>query len=667
MRGSPGVVTTLGRIAIDDIRPSTPSGAPAKAVIGQDLEVTCDLVADGHDILAGRVLWRHGDDTVWSAAELSEIGNDRWQAVIRPERIGPHEMVVQAWRDRWASWQHGAAVKLDAGLDITVELEDGVLLLVERLGVGVGHGVGHSENQALWFCEPVREVLERAADVLHNPGLSPQEALEQVADQAVAASMAGPQRTADLVAAAPCPLWVDRELAAAGAWYEFFPRSEGGLVGSAKRLRDVAAMGFDVVYFPPIHPIGISHRKGPGNSLVAGPDDPGSPWAIGSREGGHCDLHPELGTLEDFASLVRQASVLGLSIALDYALQCSPDHPWVKAHPEWFNHRSDGSIAYAENPPKKYQDIYPINFWPEKESDRLALWAACRDILETWIARGVTIFRVDNPHTKPLAFWEWVLADIRGRHPETIFLAEAFTRPKMMARLAEVGFSQSYTYFTWRTEAWELGEYLEELNEGRAADYMRPAFWPTTPDILTGPLRDGPAAAFRLRALLAATMAPTWGVYSGYELCENAPASPDNEEYLASEKFELKRREWGSPRSLAPFLGTLNAVRCRHAALRLPRGAKVHTSDNPQLLAFSRSTRTYDDVVLVVVNLDPWNAQFGYLRLDLAALGLVPGQRYTVLDELTGATYDWSGPAPWVRLDPDLGPGHVLVVRAASG
>ncbi len=631
----------FGRIAIDDVRPSTPSGEPAKAVVDEELEVSCDLVTDGHDLLGGRLRWRHADEDEWSQSPLAPIGNDRWETVIRPARMGPHQLAVEAWTDRWATWLHGIEKKLDAGQDVAIELEDGALLLEER-------------------DDPE---LAQAVEALRDRVLAQRERFERVEHPAVAARMVGPQRSSDLVTSRAYPLWVDRERAAVGAWYEFFPRSEGGLVGSTKRLHDVAAMGFDVVYFPPVHPIGRSHRKGPGNTLVAGPDDPGSPWAIGSEEGGHTELHAELGTLKDFANLVEEAQSLGLELALDYALQCSPDHPWVAAHPEWFHRRSDGSIAYAENPPKKYQDIYPINFWPEHEEDRLALWTACRDILETWIGRGVTMFRVDNPHTKPLAFWQWVLADVRSRHPETVFLAEAFTRPKVMARLAEVGFSQSYTYFTWRTEAWELGEYLEEVSEGRTADYMRPAFWTNTPDILSGPLRDGPPAAFRMRAMLAATMVPTWGVYSGFEFCENVPASPDNEEYFASEKFELKRREWGSPASLAPFLGTLNAVRRRHPALRRLRGARVHTADNPRLFAFSRMNRSKDDVVLVVVNLDPWNVHSGFLQLDLAELGLPLDGPYVAIDALSGESYEWAGPNPWVRLDPAVGPGHILSLR----
>jgi len=638
-------VTLLGRIAIDDVRPSTPSGEAAKAVVGEALEVSCDLIVDGHDVLAGRVRWHHHDDGEWTSSPLADAGNDRWACVIRPASIGPHDVVIEAWKDRWATWLSGTAKKLEAGIDLTVELEDGATLLLER-------------------ADPE---LAAAVAVLRDATLGQRERFEHAEHPAIASRMAGPQRPADLVTSPAFPLWVDRERAAIGAWYEFFPRSEGGLVGSTKRLHEVAAMGFDIVYFPPVHPIGAAHRKGPGNTLVAGPDDPGSPWAIGSADGGHTELHPELGTLKDFANLVDEAQALGLEIALDYALQCSPDHPWVEAHPEWFHHRSDGTIAYAENPPKKYQDIYPINFWPDEDDDRVALWVACRDILETWIARGVTIFRVDNPHTKPLAFWQWVLADVRSRHPETVFLAEAFTRPKMMARLAEVGFSQSYTYFTWRTEAGELAEYLQEVSEGRSSDYMRPAFWTNTPDILSGVLRDGPPAAFRLRAMLAATMVPTWGVYSGYELFENTPASPENEEYFASEKFELKRREWGSPDSLAPFLGSLNAVRRRHPALRRLRGARAHSTDNDQILAFSRMTRAADDVVLVVVNLDPWNVQSGYLQLDLPGLGLSEDRPYVAVDEVSGESYEWSGPNPWVRLDPAVCPGHVLSLRPAPG
>ncbi|MGH9121670.1 MAG: alpha-1,4-glucan--maltose-1-phosphate maltosyltransferase, partial [Acidimicrobiales bacterium] len=393
-----------------------------------------------------------------------------------------------------------------------------------------------------------------------------------------------------------------------------------------------------------------------------GPDDPGSPWAIGSADGGHTEVDAGLGTVDDFTKLVEVLCDNGMEIALDYALQCSPDHPWVREHPEWFHVRPDGSIAYAENPPKRYQDIFPINFWPAAESDRLALWEACKEVMEVWIDRGVRIFRVDNPHTKPLAFWEWLLPAVRERCPEVIFLAEAFTRPHMMAKLAEVGFSQSYTYFTWRTR--QLGfegiwEFLEATSNGPEADYMRPNFWPNTPDILSGPLRNGPPAAFALRLVLAATSSPSYGIYSGYEIYENLPASSTNEEYLDSEKYQLKPRDYGQPGNLNGLIHRLNSTRRRHAALRRLPGLVMHPSDNPLVVAYSKTTLDGSDAVLCVVNLDPDNFQSSFLHLDLERLGLPASEPYPVYDELAGIRYEWEGDHPYIALNP---PGQVAHV-----
>jgi starch synthase (maltosyl-transferring) len=419
------------------------------------------------------------------------------------------------------------------------------------------------------------------------------------------------------------------------------------------------------VYFPPIHPIGTTARKGPNNTLDPGPDDVGSPWAIGGPDGGHTAIHPDLGTEEDFAAVVERARELGMEIALDYALQCSPDHPWVQEHPEWFHHRPDGTIKYAENPPKKYQDIYPINFWPADEADRVALWEACRDILRHWIDRGIRIFRVDNPHTKPVAFWEWCIADIQSQHPDVLFLAEAFTRPAMMSKLAEIGFSQSYTYFTWRHEKDELTEYVTELAHGPLADIMRPNFWPNTPDILGGVLRHGNRAAFLLRYLLAATLTPNFGVYSGYELRENEPAADTNEEYLFSEKYEVKHRDWDRPDSLAPFMTTVNHVRRAHPALQQLREIHFHHVDNPNIIAFTKGSRASGDLVLVIVNLDPVHTQEATVHLDLHAVGLPDWDPYRAHDELTGETYQWQGSANYVRFEPALDRvGHVLDLSA---
>jgi starch synthase (maltosyl-transferring) len=423
-------------------------------------------------------------------------------------------------------------------------------------------------------------------------------------------------------------------------------------------------MGFDVVYLPPVHPIGRSHRKGRNNTLDPGPDDPGSPWAIGSPEGGHTAIERSLGTFEDFDNFVATTRDLGMEVALDYALQCSPDHPWVTEHPEWFHHRPDGSIRYAENPPKKYQDIFPINFWPAEPGAREALWQACKDIVDFWIGHGVRIFRVDNPHTKPLAFWEWLIPAIQAEHPDVLFLAEAFTRPKMMAKLAEVGFSQSYTYFTWRTTKYELREYLEEICLGPKADFMRPNFWPNTPDILSGPLRNGPPSAFAVRLALAATMVPSYGIYSGYELCENEPASPANEEYLYSEKYEIKHRDWHQPGTLRPYVTRLNEIRRRHPAFAELRNIWFHHSNNDQILAYSKRTDDRSDVMLMVVNLDPHNPQADTLWLDLDELGMPADRPFLAHDELTGETYTWEGAAPYVFLHPSRQPAHLLHLRA---
>jgi starch synthase (maltosyl-transferring) len=460
-------------------------------------------------------------------------------------------------------------------------------------------------------------------------------------------------------------IWVDRPRALYGAWYEFFPRSEGATATSggtlkqaAERLPAIASMGFDVAYLPPIHPIGRTHRKGPNNTLDPGPDDPGSPWAIGSEAGGHDAVHPDLGTIDDFDAFVARAGELGLEVALDYALQCSPDHPWVKQHPDWFRIRPDGSVAYAENPPKVYQDIYPLNF---DSPDAPALHAACKAVLDHWLAHGVRIFRVDNPHTKPVAFWEWLIAAVKAEHPDVIFLAEAFTRPAMMKVLAKVGFTQSYTYFTWRNGKAELEEYLNELAHSESAEYMRPNFFVNTPDILHAYLQHGGPAAFKVRAVLAAMLSPSWGVYSGYELFEDQALRPGSEEYLDSEKYQYKPRDWSQP-SLAPYLARLNEVRRAHPALHWLRNLRFHLVDSPEVLAFSK--RTGDDAVLVVVNLDPHEARETFVHLWMPALGLEwDTGTFDVFDELTGQAWTWHGTSNWTRLDPQVEPAHVLHVR----
>jgi starch synthase (maltosyl-transferring) len=639
----------LGRIVIDDVRPRTPGGQqPAKVAEGERVAVSADIFKDGHDVLAARVRTKVAGKRGWRAVPMRHAGNDRWEADVVFDGVGRHDVVVDAWPDRFATWTHDIRIKAGAGQDVGTELDEGMLLLRAL------------EPHVPDIRRPlVLEALTRLADT----SLPLEARLNAGLDDAVAVALDQVPLPADVTSAKPMPVWVDRERALCSAWYELFPRSEGGFAGVQKRLPAIVDMGFDVVYLPPIHPIGRTARKGPNNTLLAGPDDPGSPWAIGGPEGGHTDIAPELGSLADFRALVDEASALGVEIALDYALQCSPDHPWVEAHPEWFHQRPDGSIKYAENPPKKYQDIYPINFWPVNDHDRAELWDACKGILEHWIAQGVRIFRVDNPHTKPMAFWEWVIAEIQTKHPDVLFLAEAFTRPKVMAKLAEVGFTQSYTYFTWRNTKQELQEYVEELSTGPTADYMRPNFWPNTPDILAGPLRDGSPAAFRMRAMLAATLVPSWGVYSGFELCENEPMSDTNEEYLRSEKYELKVRDHDDPLSLAPFLTSLNHARRVHAGLRGLRGTRFHHSSKDELLVYSRASHDLDDVVLCVVNLDVDNVVEDTLWIDLGALGLPWGEPIDAHDELSGQTFHWSGPEPYVRLDPVDAPGHLLHLR----
>ena len=628
----------IGRIVIDNVRPRTLTGRyPAKAVAGVPMQATAEIFRDGHDHLGARLRWRRDGEKQWNDVPMVEQPNDVWAAEFTPAELGGHQLVVEAWTDHLDTWRSDIVKKAAAGQQVELELEEGARML---------------EAAAARLPKAEREPVLQMAAAVRNGDI-------HAADRFTA-----PPDPTDLTKSGPHPLWVDRRLAQVGAWYEFFPRSEGGLKGSMDRLDAVATMGFDIVYFPPIHPIGRNFRKGRNNTLGALPDDPGSPWAIGSEDGGHTDIEPSLGTIEDFDTLVAKANELGLEVALDYALQCSPDHPWVKEHPEWFHHRPDGTIKYAENPPKKYQDIYPINFWPERDEDRQALWSACEDVLRYWIGHGVRVFRVDNPHTKPLAFWEWVIGRIQADHPETMFLAEAFTRPKMMAKLAEVGFTQSYTYFTWRTTRDELREYLEELATGHTADYMRPNFWPNTPDILSGPLRDGPAAAFALRLLLAATLTPAYGMYSGYERIENQPMSDANEEYLFSEKYEIKHRDWDEdPGVLTPFITRVNAIRRKHRAFDDWRNIRFHHTNNPALLAYSKHTPDRRDVVLVVVNLDPHQVQEDTLFVDLGALGIPWDHPFEAHDEISGVTYTWQGPHPYVRLDPANQVGHVLHLR----
>jgi starch synthase (maltosyl-transferring) len=643
-----------GRVVIEHVRPSIDCGRlPAKAAVEQPLMVSADLFADGHDMLVAWV--RHGRPGERRRTEvpMAATANDRWQALITPTRQGPWEFELIGLVDAYGTWLRDLRARIAAGQEVAVEFEVGALMVEDRLGREGAVRAGE------------RGTLEKLREALRDRSLGDAARLAAAGRAGAVALM---QRTADRSSASvagPYPLWVDRELATFSAWYEMFPRSEGAHDGrsgtfatATRRLPAIAEMGFDIVYLPPIHPIGRTFRKGRNNTLEHSPDDPGSPWAIGSDEGGHTAVHPDLGTIDDFDAFVASAESVGLSVALDYALQCSPDHPWVREHPQWFKHRPDGSIRYAENPPKRYQDIYPLDF---ETGDRAALWNALRDVVLFWIDHGVTVFRVDNPHTKAFPFWEWLIADVRRRHPDVVFLAEAFTRPRVMQRLAKIGFTQSYTYFTWRNAKWELSEYLTELSQTEMADWYRPNFWTNTPDILHATLQYGGPGAFRLRLVLAALAAPSWGMYSGYELYESTALREGSEEYLNSEKYQYRPRDWDQPGSLAPLVARVNDIRRRHRrAVALMRTLRLHHIDNDSLLCFSRATDERDDMLLVIVNLDPAAVREGTTWLDLGALGLRDDQYYEVQDELGGGTWVWQGAANYVRIDPAQQPAHVF-------
>jgi starch synthase (maltosyl-transferring) len=590
---------------------------------------------------------------------------------VIPDREGHWTFRIEGWSDVYGSWEHDAVIKIGADVDTELMLVEGVLVLERALAAG-----GHPDADA--------QVLRDAVHGLRDADRPAQARLAAgIAPEVHAVLARTPLR--DMVTCSPThALTVQRELALFSAWYELFPRSEGAHVDpetgrwvsgtfaeAAHRLPAVAEMGFDIVYLPPIHPVGRVNRKGPNNTLDPEPSDPGSPWAIGSDQGGHDAIHPDLGSFEDFDEFVKTAGSLGLEVALDFALQCAPDHPWAREHPEWFTTRADGTIAHAENPPKKYQDIYPVNF----DNDPQGLYAEVLRVLKLWISHGVTIFRVDNPHTKPVRFWEWLIGTVNAEFPEVIFLAEAFTRPPMMHTLGKIGFHQSYTYFTWRTAKSEITEYLTELS-GESASYMRPNFWPNTPDILHEFLQYGGPAAFKLRATLAATLSPSWGMYSGYELCEHVAVRQGSEEYLDSEKYSYRPRNWAAyavggaeeRRSIAGYVARLNQARRTHPALQRLRNIDFHTVDDDQLIAYSRrlpadqTPQGHEDTIIGVVNLDPHGTRASTVHLNMPALGLDWHDTFTVHDLLSGATFRW-GADNYVRLDPHDQPAHLLHVR----
>ncbi|MFC8504311.1 alpha-1,4-glucan--maltose-1-phosphate maltosyltransferase [Pedococcus sp. NPDC057267] len=659
----------VGRIPVQDVRPCVDNGArPAASVVGEELTVTATVFREGHDAVNASVVLTSptGTETLVPMT-LVNPGLNAWEAVIAPDELGLWSYRVEGWSDPYATWDHDASIKVAADIDSELMLEEGARVLERALA--------EVERPAA-----ARTLLEDAVTALRDTRRPPQARLHVGTDPAVRTELHDRPLRDHVSPSADLPLLVERERALYGAWYEIFPRSEGAvqdpetakwtsgtLRTAAKRLPAIADMGFDVVYLTPIHPIGTTARKGPNNTLDAGPDDPGSPYAIGSPDGGHDAIHPDLGTFEDFDAFVARAEELGLEVALDIALQCSPDHPYVTSHPEWFTTRADGTIAYAENPPKKYQDIYPLNF----DNDPAGAYAEVRRVIQVWIDHGVKIFRVDNPHTKPVEFWQWLIEDVARDHPDVIWLAEAFTKPAMMHTLAKVGFQQSYTYYAWRNQKWELEEYVREL-AGDAAAYMRPSFWPTTHDILTPYMQFGGPAAWKLRAALAATLVPTYGIYAGYELIEHV-ARPGAEEQIDNEKYQYKNRHWedyepGGPKegqSLAGYLTRLNEIRRAHPALHWLRNITFHHVDDENIMAFSKRRVLPDgteDVVVVVANLDPHSTRESMVHLDMPALGLGWQDTVAAHDLVTDQSWQW-GENVYVRLGPETEPVHVVEIR----
>ncbi len=643
------------RVVIEGVDPEVDGGAfPAKAVVGDPFVVACDAFVDGHDAIRVMLLHRTSRQRRWREVEMEPLPNDRWQASFVPGEPGRCLYSLEAWVDRWGTWRKDLVKRVEAGQDVATDLEIGAGMVRER-----AEAAGGRDGDRL---RAAAEHLEAVA----SGELPLEDLLSEVAGEVDALMEEHDPRRFATRYLRELEVVVDRERAAFSAWYEFFPRSTGpggehGTFDSARAfLPYVAEMGFDVVYLPPIHPVGTTKRKGRNNRVEAEPGDVGSPWAIGGEAGGHTAIEPALGTVEDFRRFREEAEARGMEVALDVAFQCSPDHPWVEEHPEWFRHRPDGSIQYAENPPKKYEDIYPLNF---ESDDWRGLWQALRDVFLYWAGQGVRIFRVDNPHTKALPFWAWCIPEVKEKYPDALFLAEAFTRPKLMYRLAKLGFSQSYTYFAWRNQRWDLTEYMTELTTGPARHFFRPSFWPNTPDILTETLQGGGRPAFMMRLVLAATLAASYGVYGpAFELLEHVPRTPGSEEYLDSEKYQLRAWDLERPDSLRPFMARLNRIRRRNPALHRNERLVFHPTDNEQLLCYSKVSPDGDNVVLVVVNLDPHHRQSGWTALDLEALGCSPGESFRVHDLLGDARYLWHGPRNYVELDPHVVPAHVFQV-----
>ena len=668
------------RVVIEEVAPQIDAGAhPVRRVTGDQVTVTAAIFADGHDLLAARVLYRHRSERRWRFSPMIAEGNDLWRGSFAVDRIGGWTFTVQGWIDRFGTWAGDLKKRLAAQNPASDALPDS-----REIPLALRSGAILVRDASLRARGIDARRLGETAELLNRLAAQNRTLYEYPLDEDVHRLM---DQYPDLRLATEfepeLPVWVDRERAGFSAWYELFPRSASPVAGAhgtfadvERQLPEIAAMGFDILYLPPIHPIGRAYRKGPNNATNAGPDAAGSPWAIGDREavqpdaavkgsdnGGHKSIHPQLGSFEDFDRLVAAARTHGLEIALDIAFQCSPDHPWLKEHPNWFIIRPDGSIQYAENPPKKYQDIYPLNF---ESADWRRLWGELYSVFEFWIGRGVRVFRVDNPHTKALPFWEWCLEKLSNNYPDVIFLAEAFTRPHVMYGLAKRGFTQSYTYFTWRNTKYELQSYLEELTRPPVSDLFRPNFWPNTPDILHRTLQQGGRPAFMQRLILAGTLAASYGIYGpAFELCENEPARPaagktESEEYMNSEKYQIRQRDRNGPGSLVPLITTLNRIRRENAALHSNTSLHFHGIDNPELLCYSKATANGENTILVAVNLDAFYEQSGWTDLDLGQLGLSDEESFVVEDLLTGAQYTWRGRRNYVALRPGEMPAHIF-------
>ncbi len=648
----------LPTVVISNLSPLVEGGRyPTKRVVGETLRVEADIFKEGHDQTVAVLGWRRlgADSDAWTEVPMRPVDNDRWAAELSFGETGRYEIAITAWADDFLTWLHDFERRLGGGqTDLGTEIEEGRVIL-NKTAIRAAGGRAPEDAEAI---EALTTRLMRA---------EPSEVPPLMDTAGVHALLARwPNRSLATVGELRLPLVVETKPSLFSAWYEFFPRGSEGLAhrhstfrDCLPRIEDAAAMGFDVVYFPPIHPIGTTHRKGKNNAVTCEPGDVGSPWAIGGEAGGHRSVEPALGTLEDFVWLLGEARARGVEIALDFALNCSPDHPYVREHPEWFYRRPDGSIKYAENPPKKYQDIYPLDFHCD---DWRELWQELLDVVLFWVGKGVRIFRVDNPHTKPVAFWEWLIAGVHAIDPDVVFLSEAFTKPKMMQTLAKAGFTQSYTYFTWRETAAELREYVEELVKGHMRDYYRANFWPNTPDILPRHLQHANPAAFKIRAALAATLSTSWGIYSGYELCEGTPL-PGREEYLDSEKYQLKARDWNKPGNIKPFISRLNRIRRERPALQSYANLEFVPADNDQILAWCKWSDDRSDLVLVVVNLDPHRRQESNVHLPLELLGIPNGTAYEVEDVLFEETYTWRDSTNFVSLDPRTKPVHLFHVK----